>query len=88
MEIKNYIPTAYYSDGTESKCWIYKICNMFDIDPQSYMIVKERKDMRKVDEDAANYNFIKNWVSKKEKGNETKATFGNINHFISDEIKD
>jgi len=47
MRIKDYIPIAYYSDGTESKCLIYKICNMFDIDPQSYMIVKEPKIMKK-----------------------------------------
>jgi len=65
------IPPAYYEDGTEAKCMIFRICNMFDVDPQSYKIVKETKDM-----------------DKKEKGNETKASFGKINHFVSDESEE
>ena len=81
------IPPAYYEDGTEAKCWIYKICDMFDVNSQSYKIVKEKIDMSKIDEDAASYNFLKKWIVEKEKGNETKATFGHINHFVSDESK-
>jgi len=73
MGIKDYIPTAYYSDGTESKCWIYKICDMFDVScshknsyNNSFKVVMNIKDMNK----------------KKEE--ETRASFGEINRLISD----
>lgn len=34
--LKSCVPNAYYSDGTLATCMIYKIFNMFDIDPQSF----------------------------------------------------
>lgn len=42
------IPPAYYEDGTEAKCWIFKICNMFDVDSQSFKEVKKEKCMEKL----------------------------------------
>lgn len=36
------IPDAYYSDGTKANCVMYKICNMFDIDKQSYVENKKK----------------------------------------------
>jgi len=51
MEIKHIlqecVPTAYYSDGTEAKCWIYKICDMFDINSQSFKQAESKDDMNK-----------------------------------------
>ena len=47
QKLKECIPPAYYSDGTEAKCMWYKIFNMFDLDPQSYIIDKEKKGMEK-----------------------------------------
>lgn len=38
------IPDAYYSDGTKADCIVYKICNMFDIDRQSYVEDKKNLD--------------------------------------------
>ena len=35
-KIQEFIPDAYYSDGTKAECWIFRICNMFDIDKQSF----------------------------------------------------
>ncbi len=29
--LQDCIPDAYYSDGTKSHCWYYKIFNMFDV---------------------------------------------------------
>ena len=43
------VPPAYYADGTEAKCMIFKICNMFDIDSQSFKEVKEKKSMENSD---------------------------------------
>ncbi len=37
------IPPAYYSNGEESKCTIFKICNMFDVNSQGFKQVKEKK---------------------------------------------
>ena len=39
------IPDAYYSDGTKANCLIFKICNMFDVDSQSFKEVSEKKNM-------------------------------------------
>ena len=39
------IPPAYYSNGKESNCAVYRICNMFDINSQSFKEVKEKKRM-------------------------------------------
>ena len=52
QKLKECIPPAYYSDGREAKCMWYKVFNMFDIDPQSYIIDKEEKGM-------AEFNIIK-----------------------------
>jgi len=64
------IPDAYYSDGRKAKCMLFRICNMFDIDSQSFKEVK-----------------VKEYVDGK-KEEETKVTFGKINHYISDNTKD
>ncbi len=56
------IPPAYYEDGTEAKCWIYKVCNMFDVDPQSYKIVKESNNMEE-DPEFGNYNFLERYLA-------------------------
>lgn len=45
--LKECIPPAYYPDGTEAKCMWYKVFNMFDLDPQSYIIDKEKNNMSK-----------------------------------------
>lgn len=45
QKLEEFIPPAYYSNGTESKCLRYKILNMLDIDPQSYKEVKEERNM-------------------------------------------
>lgn len=39
------IPPARYSNGTEAKCMWFKIFNMFDLDPESYIVDKEKKGM-------------------------------------------
>ena len=57
------IPPAYYSDGTEAKCLLFRICNLFDVDPQSYTEKKEVK---------SDYNFIKDWTDKKKSKNNQK----------------
>jgi len=49
QRLKECIPPAYYPDGTEAKCMWYKVFNMFDIDPQSYIIDKEKKGMENND---------------------------------------
>ncbi len=46
QRLKECVPPAYYSNGTEAKCMWYKVFNMFDIDPQSYIIDKEKKGMK------------------------------------------
>jgi len=34
-KLEEFIPDAYYSDGTKAECLIFKICNLFDIDHKS-----------------------------------------------------
>lgn len=46
-KLQECIPNAYYSNGTESKCLIYRIFNMFDIDSQSFKEVKIKVNMDK-----------------------------------------
>ena len=41
------IPPAYYSNGIEAKCMWFRVFNMFDIDPQSYIVDEKKKDMEK-----------------------------------------
>lgn len=64
MRIKDYIPVSYYSDGTESKCWIYRICDMFDV---SFSYKNSFKAVTR----------IKNMDEKKE--SKTTATIGKLN---------
>lgn len=45
QKLKECVPPAYYSNGVEAKCMWYKVFNMFDLDPQSYIIDKEKKGM-------------------------------------------
>ena len=46
QRLKECVPPAYYSDGREAKCMWYKLFNMFDIDPQSYIIDKKNNGMK------------------------------------------
>ena len=41
------IPPAYYSNGKESNCAVYRICNMFDINSQSFKEPIEERNMNK-----------------------------------------
>ncbi len=43
--LRECIPPAQYSNGKEAKCWLFKICNMFDVDPESYIVDNKKKDM-------------------------------------------
>ncbi len=43
--LQEWIPDAYYSDGKKSECTLYKICNMFDVDRESFKEVKEERNM-------------------------------------------
>lgn len=49
MELKqklvSLLPEAYYSDGTKSECALFCICNMFDVDSDSFKQVKEKRNM-------------------------------------------
>ena len=46
QRLKECVPPAYYSDGREAKCMWFKVFNMFDIDPQSYIIDKKNNGMK------------------------------------------
>jgi len=37
--LESFIPAAYYENGQESKCMIFKICNLFDVDSASYGVM-------------------------------------------------
>ena len=85
QKLSDLIPEAYYSDGTESKCSIFKICNMFDVDPQSYKIVKESNIMEKKKEGVETKvsfgklnHFISDEISKPEWGSEFNTKTGKL----------
>jgi len=42
-----WVPDAYYENGTKAECIWYKIFNMFDVHSQSFKQVKEKRDMDK-----------------------------------------
>ncbi len=69
QSILDCIPPAYYEDGTEAKCWIYKICDMFDVNSQSFKVVKETKDMveNEYHPDFGKYNFLDGWIADQKK---------------------
>jgi len=60
------IPPAFYENGTEAKCLTFRICNMFDVDPQSYKIVKESSNMEE-NKEFGNYNFLEKWIAESKK---------------------
>ena len=39
------IPPAYYSNGNQAKCMWYRVFNMFDTDPDSYIVESKKKGM-------------------------------------------
>lgn len=41
------IPPAYYSNGIEAKCMLFRVCNMFDIDSHSFKQVENNNTMNK-----------------------------------------
>jgi len=63
-KLQECIPTAYYSDGTEAKCWLYKICNMFDVNNQSFKQVKIRNDIGKKKTKSV-YDLMAKWADSK-----------------------
>ena len=62
------IPPAYYSNGKESKCTIFRICNMFDVNSQSFKQVEEKKSMESKTYQPAleNYDLGTLWKLRKE----------------------
>lgn len=60
------VPDAYYSNGIKSTCLVYKICNMFDIDSQSFKEVKEKKNMENSFKES-DYKFIDRFLEGKGK---------------------
>ena len=68
------IPDAYYSNGVKSTCLMYKICNMFDIDSQSFKEVKEKKIMENDDyKNDSDYGFMRRYLALKEKSEQDKS---------------
>ena len=45
QRLKECVPPAYYSDGKQAKCMWFKVFNMFDTDPESYIVENKKKDM-------------------------------------------
>lgn len=72
--LREYIPDAYYSDGTKSTCLMYKICNMFDIDSQSFKEVKEKKNMESNDyKNDSDYGFMRRYLALEKKSEQNKS---------------
>lgn len=59
QKLKECIPPAYYSDGREATCMWYKVFNMFDLDPQSYIVDKKNNGMKefKISGDTSNIEY-------------------------------
>ena len=52
------IPDAYYSDGRKAECMLFRICNMFDVDSQSF---KEGREERNMDKKNKESNTVPVW---------------------------
>ena len=61
-----WIPDAYYENGTEAKCIWQRIFNMFDIDSQSFKQVKVKRNMED-NSKKSDYRFIDRFLAEKEK---------------------
>lgn len=50
QKLNELISEAYYEDGIPSECTLFKICNMFDVNSESFKEVKEKKGMENKEE--------------------------------------
>ena len=57
--LMNCIPPAYYENGVEAKCMVFRICNMFDIDSQSFKEVHKKDNMQKKEKEDDSFGISK-----------------------------